>query len=329
MISTIPAEELAIATDFVVAHRAAFPPEKVIETYRCHGLWLVQEPDSPELVAMIRAALDAQIPYSVVRIGDGEANLLTYLRYSGTPQLDRLIARAIIEGQADRFNANDLWLLCLRELMQLSIASADVVGVRGFWWGRSAPQAQRSSSQIERVVVARQINADPRVTLGVSRAADAMLKLAASSGLKGKTIASAHLYLAILEGLDVLISAAQRVLLITNRIELVVRLQQRWPEKHLELIEVGRSASTPSGKRPLKSPKFLDKVHSQLPQELGGALCLVGAGPWSEIYCTFIKQNGGVGIDLGSGFDLMDGVVSRPIHRALGLDQDNRFAIHP
>lgn len=58
-----------------------------------------------------------------------------------------------------------------------------------------------------------------------------------------------------------------------------------------------------------------------------GALCLVGAGFWSEIYCAWIKQRGGVAVDIGSGFNLLDGGAPRPIHKALGLNQNNPFAL--
>jgi hypothetical protein len=34
-----------------------------------------------------------------------------------------------------------------------------------------------------------------------------------------------------------------------------------------------------------------------------------------------------VAIDIGSGFDLLYGETSRPVHRALGLDQLNRYAL--
>ncbi len=58
-----------------------------------------------------------------------------------------------------------------------------------------------------------------------------------------------------------------------------------------------------------------------------GCFCLVGAGFWAEIYCTWIKQRGGVAIDIGSGFDLLDGTAPRPVHRSLGFDQHNPFAL--
>jgi hypothetical protein len=75
------------------------------------------------------------------------------------------------------------------------------------------------------------------------------------------------------------------------------------------------------------SPDFLAEVASQLPQDLRGWCCLIGAGPWAEIYCSWAKQRGGVAVDIGSGFDLLAGTPSRPAHTALGYASRNRFAI--
>ena len=47
---------------------------------------------------------------------------------------------------------------------------------------------------------------------------------------------------------------------------------------------------------------------------LGGTLTLIGAGPWAEIYCDEVKKRGGVAIDIGSGFDILSGHFSRPVH---------------
>jgi hypothetical protein len=75
------------------------------------------------------------------------------------------------------------------------------------------------------------------------------------------------------------------------------------------------------------NPHFLSDVASALPHDLHGCLCLVGAGPWAEIYCAWIKQRGGVAVDIGSGFDLLDGTITRPIHRVLGLGELNPYAL--
>ena len=75
-----------------------------------------------------------------------------------------------------------------------------------------------------------------------------------------------------------------------------------------------------------KTPDFLSTVASELPRDMRGACCLAGAGPWAEIYCSWIKQRG-VAVDLGSGFDLLAGQATRPGHRRLGWDKANPYAL--
>ena len=74
-------------------------------------------------------------------------------------------------------------------------------------------------------------------------------------------------------------------------------------------------------------PDFLLDVEDRLPADMQGCLCLVGAGVWSEIYCTWVKRRGGVGVDIGSGFDLLAGKVTRPFHRAALGSSANPFAL--
>ncbi len=78
-----------------------------------------------------RHAVETGKPLSAIRIGDGEGNLLTYLKHRETPVLDEIAARKIIEMQGDRFNPSRSWLFCLKHLMQGAVCDSDILGVRG------------------------------------------------------------------------------------------------------------------------------------------------------------------------------------------------------
>jgi hypothetical protein len=127
--------------------------------------------------------------------------------------------------------------------------------------------------------------------------------------------ASAHLYVGVLLNLERLLAAAERVVCITGRDAGVAKLRSRCPDIAIEHIAVGsdplRDEQIPS------APDFLHRVRDALPDNAQGVLHLVGSGPWSEIYCQWIKERGGVGVDLGSGFDVLAGMVTRPVHRHL------------
>jgi hypothetical protein len=56
------------------------------------------------------------------------------------------------------------------------------------------------------------------------------------------------------------------------------------------------------------------KVADRLRRDLRGTLVLVGAGLCGKIYCNVAKMNGAVAVDLGSVFDVLAGLATRPIH---------------
>lgn len=118
------------------AHPDYWIPGKVVETYRSLGLETLPDPLGGEVPGLIAEALRKQLPFSVIRLGDGEINLLSFGAYD-TPHLDRFCAAASIRKRSDTFIPSELWLLALREMMMSAVAQADVVGVVGLWRPRA------------------------------------------------------------------------------------------------------------------------------------------------------------------------------------------------
>jgi hypothetical protein len=241
----------------------------------------------------------------VIRLGDGEANLITYAgAHSATPDLDWYAAAQIVEMQADRFAPSPDLLFALRSALELSMLTADIVGVLGLW--THVPVV------VERVLM--RLSSEPRGISGQIRARYLALKLPDLLP-QSAVIASAHLYVGVLVNLDRLLTAAERTVCITGRDAAVAKLRSRRPELAIEHIAVG---SDPICDENVPSTLgFLHRVRDALPGDAQGVLHLVGSGPWSEIYCQWIKERGGVAVDLGSGFDLLAGISSRPVHRFL------------
>lgn len=321
----IPDQEVEAFLDQVDKSRPYLTSTNLINAYKRVQLKVVVDPHSPEIAEAIITALRQREPFSVIRIGDGEGNLLTFGAYPGTPNIDILVARHIISMQQDSFHANRDWLLCLQQLLLQSVLQANIVGVRGFW-GFSVETNKSLQVDFDRQAWRKKVSADIRGATGVFRSTDYMLSLAKNQYLKGKIIASAHLYLGIVAHLPELIAAADRVILITDQIDAAKAIRQSFQRPDAELIRVGQPSKKDRNKPPRK-PYFLKRICAKLPMNLNGALCLIGSGPWSEIYCSHIKQRGGVAVDLGSGFDLLTGRSTRPIHRRLGLDQDPKYSL--
>lgn len=290
-------------------------PGYVVNAYQAYGLEVMPDPFAEGPIAALKDALREQKPLSVIRIGDGEANLVTFGHYAGSETLDRYVVRAIVAMQQDRFLVDEQWTIVLRDLMLGAIAQADIIGVVGVW--------RRGRPVVERFVA--RFLLDHRAFCGEWRAVDYMLNLASRGALAGKKIASVRLYFSILEHLDAILRLAERIFIISDREGIVEKLRTRHPRQRIEFIAVGKTGGD-SGVPPDR-PTFLSATFSELPRDMRGCLCLIGAGIWAEFYCTWVKQRGGVAVDIGSGCDLLDGHLSRPIHKSIDPEKLQKYRL--
>jgi len=312
----IPATELHFLARCIRESSHLLDTAEVARLYASLGLTVLPDPFDAQIADRIIDALRAKSPLSVVRIGDGETNLLSFGAYAATPNLDRYAVSELMGTQQDRFEPDETWMLVLREVMLSCVVQADIVGVIGLW--------QPNSGRVDKLLEV--FASDPRGGSGYWRAIDHMLRLARQGVLEGKIVASAHLYFGVLRRLNAILHHAEQVLLLTNRTALQVALAERFPATCFNVLAVGKSQGS-AAPPPTSSPDFLVAVERELPRDMRGYCCLIGAGPWAEIYCGWVKQRGGVGIDIGSGFDLLDGEITRPIHRAVGLEQFNAYSL--
>ena len=150
-----------------------------------------------------------------------------------------------------------------------------------------------------------------------------MLNLANKGIFRNALIASAHLYFSVVQNLSEIMLCANKVFIFSDRKSVADKLIKKYQNSSIEYIQVGKQTDLPLGEK----PGFLVTVNSMLPQDMTGTLSLIGAGPWAEIYITWIKQKGGVAVDIGSGFDLLDGQVTRPIHRSMGANVTAKLSL--
>jgi hypothetical protein len=313
-LTAVDTAEIDLLVSQIRAHPEYGEPAGVTRSYESLGLSVIPDPFGAEVTEHAIDALNAGRPYSIIRMGDGEVNLLSFGAYENTPQLDRYGVTHILRKQQDTFTPDESWMVKLREMMAMAVDQADILGVVGLW------RAQGPISVSEVLDVLKE---DLRGVSGYWRAIDLMLRRARAGAFTEKILASAHLYLGVTGRIGQILARAERAVLITNHSKVADILRKKHSDTELLHIPVGTSVTTPLPKEPL----FLQRVESQLPTDMRGTCALIGAGPWSEFYCTWVKERGGVGIDIGSGFDLLAGTVSRPIHRILQYDRANPFAL--
>jgi hypothetical protein len=160
------------------------------------------------------------------------------------------------------------------------------------------------------------------------RATDYLLQLGQQGALRNKFICSAHFYLSILANLEQILAQTSCVYLITERSDLLALFANRFANVAVELIPVGSlRPAQPSSQDRDRELSFLGSTFRQIPRNMAGTLCHVGAGVWAQLYCTWIRRHGGVAVDIGSGMVLLAGQCSRPVHYNYGLHADLRNSL--
>ena len=318
--ANVPEREIDIFRRQVGSKTEYDDPNHIVETYRTLGLTVLPGPFNAQVVTRIIAAIREGTPLSVIRIGDGEGTVVALHAYAGTPNLDRHTIEATMSIMKDSFQLSELWMTILRDLLLLAVRQADIVGVVGF------STRERSDLIPRRERILHRLSHDIRGAVGGWRSIDLMIRFAEEGLFSGKTIAHANLYFSVLENMDRLMSNAPKVICINDNVEVIHALRNKYPDSEFQYIATGQDGYA-SREDVLMAPEFLHDVQNQLPGDLRGCLCLVGAGIWAEVYCTWIRQRGGVGVDIGSGFDLLAGKVTRPVHRGVLGETGNRFAL--
>ena len=136
----IPASEIELFCQQVRAHASYWDPGYIRKTYRKAGARVTSSPFRADALAPIITALERRTPFSAIRIGHGEANILAYAVFSDTPNLDGFAFERSVAQNPDSFKIGTLWMSILQEMMLSSILQADMVGVIGLWrFGHRSP----------------------------------------------------------------------------------------------------------------------------------------------------------------------------------------------
>lgn len=74
-------------------------------------------------------------------------------------------------------------------------------------------------------------------------------------------------------------------------------------------------------------PNLYEKIHEWIAKKSGG-IYLIGAGGLGKVYCQWVKESGGVAIDIGSVFDGWAGLPTRT-HLRIMMDRFKILPPHP
>jgi hypothetical protein len=253
----------------------------------------------PRVRDLLREWISARRPSAVLRLGDGEFPILGYgaeAPWAHTAASlntwfgNAGIPKSIIEGFA-------------REMRQ-AVRSADVVGI-------PRPSRQRAEPHCAHIGA---IFAHHALTVSGQRYADAGL----------------HHFLQFLLAYDELLRDLPFLGVISGR-DVMQKLEKAFSPRRIAFFPVPAEPRVPGPFTDLAPhmPDRFEALRREIDVPFRGAVFIVGAGGPGKVYCDWIKQRGGIALDVGSVLDAWDGTVSRRrIERFKDLFALEAFAKH-
>jgi hypothetical protein len=257
---------------------------------------------SDEIVASIRE----NRPMSLIRVGNGEGNAIQMSKEKkqGSLQVSTFYQEFISQNGIP-IAEDEARSLCSE--VRDALISADVIGFRAFRFD----EREMIKQHIER----RNFYA----ALGILYAREFLHEGLVQGHWRHSTITSAWIHLDIVPYLGAILDAARSVFVITGRTELHEAFHRRLGRRLEAFIAVPVQGFIPPT---LKESHFdvFPLIKERLNQNLCGKLVLVGAGLFGKTYCDIAKTNGAVAVDLGSVFDILAGIETRPIHKKYDIE---------
>lgn len=237
-----------------------------------------------EVFLAAKRAADRGAPYSVIRLGDGEGALLGYPTITNRRDVDEYLLRWI--RTADVAEADVLQLV---EALKAAVHNADVVGL---------PRPKQLVHRIYRAVpeAIEAFNLKSESALWTDAAVHRLLN-------------HALLYRPLLRGARFLGLVSCRRIAADLQALFNIRAS-RWygvrgeDVTHFTDLDVDNAGEVET----IHYPDGYRELRHKLEVPFPGALFLVGAGAFGKIYCHWIRQRGGVAIDIGSMCDSWAGV---------------------
>lgn len=242
-----------------------------------------------EIVEILKKRIKDKTPTSLIRLGDGEGNFMDYPKQFKKQQSDDQEAIQTIWWQ-DSVITDQKTKTKLSFDLEKSISSADIIGV--YPDRRLFRVLGRALSQ-------------NKVERG-HRGGIAIMNSVVDNNLKNKILTSSHCHFD-LETWDLyqyLLSEVDKLSVITCHESIKEYLTERFGIKEIDLLKI------PSEKKYAKLfgyhekqdhyPTRFHEILKQVSDCEKGQVFLVAAGFLGKMYCTEIKEAGGIAIDIGS-----------------------------
>jgi len=267
--------------------------------------------DADGVVDKISKAIASRKPFSFVRLGDGEGNLIARFQYSDNLFIDDYYNRILQIMFGNDFSLFDSFGIRVKDDFLYSLGSADVLG----YCANFELNLSRSRSFISDRVLAGQL-----ATVNYVKNEYQRRKLCVSTAVAIHNPVSIRKLFNTLRGQNFLG-------LICCHDNLKGKIQRNFDIANVIHHKTPGEAKTIGGLGKVSShfPNEFEDIVRQIKVPYEGAVYLVGAGLLGKVYCGEIKKQGGIAIDIGSVMDALAGVKTRGNERFTDLEFKNRW----
>lgn len=256
--------------------------------------------DAIAVARRILKAVRAGVPLSLVRLGDGEGNLLPY-RDAHRAFVEMDFRTTVRAWWGEPVNAMAHYYDLQRMLIN-AIDNADIIGI---------PDLYRLSAGAEQSKNSRGLVACLDY---VERGATKNRQWA-----QGKLVTSCHVHqaLAYWHLWDVLIPQFGTAHIITCHPDLASRASERFQIRIASVLLIPAEAKYSSafgvGSAASHFPARFQEILQELDVPQHGQIYLVAAGVLGKLYCEAVRRNGGIAVDIGSVADEWAGYDTRSL----------------
>ncbi len=270
----------------------------------------LHETAAPIVAKKLIEAVNDRVPMSLLRVGDGEGNALGIVENPVHPLIRRAFHRKFATQNGLVLEESEAQKFCAR--MRDALVAADILGFRS---------VDRSIVRSERDLISRNIERGNLIAaLGMLYARNFLQGTVEEEWISTKTLTSAWVHLGLLRHHDEMLRNAPSVIVISGRQELKACYEDRLGKRLRGFWPVRGKGYRPQSADDTHYGDDFPKIIEALKMDLRGTLVLVGAGLFGKIYCDAAKMSGAVAVDMGSAFDILSGITSRPVHSLIRAD---------
>lgn len=257
---------------------------------------------------LAKDALRRRAPFSLVRIGDGEGNILAAFEPDFRPARD-YSTRDILTmmfGTAE-FPAGEI--ARIRQDMMEALVSADVLGVSD-WFRVGRLDLLRQSSEGR---------ADIRGYMGSYESIFHVAKQLDKAQRRPAQIVSNHIHRHMMNAYASIVAEADEVVLV-GPYDLGDSFRRAFAKRRVRSLIIPNQASSTPGEGSKWFPHGYQHLLSQI-QTGPGVLVLIAGGLLGKALCRHAQLQGAVAIDIGSVIDVWRGKAVRNYHDGAFIDR--------